>query len=87
MEFHITYKPAYPPPKWVPLPPRPTVCMFCGGGPMSGEHLIAKWMHPYLPLPVTPPEERSESRHRVSTTMVHPDGKRGRIEAVGSRRM
>src|ERR1022692_1901241 len=32
-----------------PNPPRR--CMFCGGGPISKEHVFAEWMHPYLPTP------------------------------------
>jgi hypothetical protein len=33
--------------KGKPTPPRR--CIFCGGVPISKEHIFAEWMHPYLP--------------------------------------
>lgn len=34
-------------PKRKPNPPRR--CIFCGGRPISKEHIFAEWLHPYLP--------------------------------------
>ncbi len=44
----------------------PRCCIFCGGTPVSKEHLFAKWMHPYLPESIDIwPEGK---RHRLTLT-------------------
>lgn len=29
-------------------------CMYCGGGPLSGEHILSQWMHPLLSPTIQP---------------------------------
>lgn len=54
--------------KRIPKPPRK--CIFCGGTPISREHVFARWMHPYLPV-------RSDLKMRgqlITIGEISPDG-------------
>jgi hypothetical protein len=60
-------------PPWLPLPPPPAGCIFCGDSDLTGEHLVAEWMHPHLPYSVIPKDAR-DPRHRIFTSTAFLDG-------------
>jgi hypothetical protein len=55
----------------------PRLCIFCGGTPISKEHVFAEWMHPYLPDTKDP---RKKGRHVLSATRRSFDGKVSFVE-------
>jgi hypothetical protein len=47
-------------------------CIFCGGTPISKEHIFPKWMRDYLPAPTS---STGGTHHMVNFSLRDPDGR------------